>query len=128
MWFVSMASFIYKDQQDSDQDDAPSDEEGLPSIRDIRKGILKQSMEVYTISTDGERTIPQSDMRDNPIQSDGRNSENETSKQSMEIHTISKADGRTILQSDVRDNLIHSDESESDNENLVAIQKRLKFE
>lgn len=56
---LDIVFFPPEDKQDNNQDDATSDEEGL-KIRDIGKGTLKQSMEVHTISKDGERTILQS--------------------------------------------------------------------
>ncbi|KAG5899682.1 hypothetical protein JTB14_015172 [Gonioctena quinquepunctata] len=76
--YLDIVLFPAEVQQDSYQDEAPSDEGGLPRICEIGQGILKQSMEVLTISKDGERTILQSDVRNNPIQSDESDSDNET--------------------------------------------------
>ncbi|KAJ8937729.1 hypothetical protein NQ314_011736 [Rhamnusium bicolor] len=45
------------DGQDSDQDDAASDGEVIPTIRDIGKGVLAQYMEILTISKHGEKQL-----------------------------------------------------------------------
>lgn len=37
------------DCRDSDRDDAPTDEAGSSGLRNVRKGIQKQRMEVYAV-------------------------------------------------------------------------------
>ncbi|KAF5289497.1 hypothetical protein FQA39_LY15052 [Lamprigera yunnana] len=44
-----------KDGADSDIDDAPSDGEEMCSLRDIGKGILRQRMEVVSVSKTNEK-------------------------------------------------------------------------
>lgn len=46
-----------EDVDDSDKDDAPSDEEGEYEVKDIGKGILKQPMEIFAVSENNEDRV-----------------------------------------------------------------------
>lgn len=53
---MQLVLFPPRDGADSDIDDAPSDDEGTCSFKDIGKGVLRQPMEVICISNNNDKT------------------------------------------------------------------------
>nr|CAH7768427.1 unnamed protein product [Callosobruchus chinensis] len=45
-----------EDGEDSDQDDAASDDDIIPNIRDLGKGILSQKVDIFAVNSDKEKS------------------------------------------------------------------------
>lgn len=66
---LEIVSLPPNDGRDSDIDDAVSDEEIVPGIRDLGKGLLAQKVEILSVNKQNEKNPTTVSSRNNPTES-----------------------------------------------------------